>query len=251
MTRSLRLGLFLVGAVGLALLYALAIRGLPGEISSPYGEAVNALVVGQRRVTAAVSAVNFDYRGFDTLGEEFILFVSVMGALVLLRRTGDHDGEKGRPDAIHPQRDVPPSAALRVWILAMIGPKVLFGIYVVIHGQLTPGGGFQGGVILATVLLLIFLAEGFDAFQKITSFRGIEIVEAGAAAGYVLLGLLALFRGKEFLTNVLPLGRTGSLTSGGTIPAISLATGLEVATGFVLLLHGFLQDTFSREEESE
>jgi Domain related to MnhB subunit of Na+/H+ antiporter len=99
----------------------------------------------ERNITDAVSAVNFDYRGFDTLGEEFILFFSVLGSLLLLRMAEERKEEVPR-DAAASWRNVGPGDATRLWILVMIAPKVVFGIYIVVHGQRTPGGGFQGGV---------------------------------------------------------------------------------------------------------
>jgi multicomponent Na+:H+ antiporter subunit B len=165
----------------------------------------------------------------------------VMGSLVLLREAR----EKKKPlhrDAIDPQRDVSPGDALRVWTLGMIAPKVLFGVYVVIHGQQTPGGGFQGGVLLATAPLLIYLGVGFEVFKGVVSFRLVELAEAVGAAGFALIGLAGWATGQGFLANVLPLGKTGTLTSGGTIGLISVAVGLEVTAGFVLLLYAFLQE---------
>ncbi len=241
-----RIGLFLAGAAGLVVLYVLAYVRLPGprKPPSPYGQAINTRVVPERHITDAVTAVNFDYRGFDTLGEEFILFVSVMGTLVLLREAHGAEGRSHR-DAARPQRDVGPSAALRVWTLMMTGPTVLFGLYTVAHGQLTPGGGFQGGVVLATAPLLIYLTENFQAFKRITSHPLVEITEALGAAGYAIIGVIALIYGREYLTNVLPLGEKGNVLSGGTVCAINWATGLEVTAGFVLLLYAFLEKTLA------
>ncbi|MDB5304339.1 MAG: Na(+) antiporter subunit [Phycisphaerales bacterium] len=247
-----RMGIFFVGAAAVAALYALSAMRLPGpeDLRGQYMRIINSECVAARHVTDAVTAVNFDYRGFDTLGEEFILFVSVMGALVLLRQTDVKPGTPA-PDALSPGRAVGASDALRVWILGMTGPTVLFGIYTVIHGQLTPGGGFQGGVILATAPLLMYLAESFDIFRRITSHRLVETAEAIGAGAYGVIGLLAIFKGREFMTNVFPLGKGGSdlnLFSGGTIPVINVAVGIEVTAGFVLLLYAFLQEMLERKE---
>ena len=143
--------IFFAGAVGLGILLICAFSRLPGpdSLRSRYRNQINSRTVPERNTTDAVTAVNFDYRGFDTLGEEFILFVSVIGSIVLLRQP-DEKKEQPLPDALTPGRDVGPSDSIRLWILIMVAPKVLFGIYIVTHGQLTPGGGFQGGVILAS-----------------------------------------------------------------------------------------------------
>jgi multicomponent Na+:H+ antiporter subunit B len=250
MSRAWRLGMFILGAAGIALLFAFVSRPLPGPLPlrNRYAQAINTRVYVQRNVTDAVTAVNFDYRGFDTIGEEFILFVSVLGSIALLRMTTEKQ-EKLLPDAAEAHRDIPPSDAISLWILAAIAPKVLFGIYVVTHGQLTPGGGFQGGVVLATAALVIYVGESFAVFRRVMSHRLVELAEAAGAGGFLLIGMLGWFWGEPFLTNVLPLGKTHELTSGGTMPLISLATGLEVAAGFVLLLYAFLQENLTPQGE--
>jgi multicomponent Na+:H+ antiporter subunit B len=138
---------------------------------------------------------------------------------------------------------------MRLWILAMVGPKIAFGIYIIIHGQLSPGGGFQGGVILASAALIIYLGHNFQTFKRIMNHKLVEIAEAIGAAAFVLVGFLAVAFKQPFLTNFIPLGKARELTSGGTIPLISGATGLEVMGGFVLLLHAFLQETLTVEED--
>lgn len=250
MSNPWRMGLFLLGAAGLAVMFGLMIARLPGPHASPYGEAINQLASPQRHVTDGVTAVNFDYRGFDTLGEEFILFVSVMGSIVLLREAHEKKRET-RFDAITFARAVGPTDAVRVWTLATTGPIVLFGLYMVIHGQLTPGGGFQGGVVLATAPLLIYIVESYDVFKRVTSNPLIEITEAIGAGGYALIGLLGCFMGSWFLQNVLPLGEQNqpNILSGGTVPAINLAVGIEVAAGFTLLLAAFLQGLLAKGDE--
>lgn len=248
---KLRLPFFIIGICGLLALYATVISRMPGpaQMHSPYARAINKLCVPQRHSTDAVTAVNFDYRGFDTLGEEFILFVSVMGTLVLLREAMENKGPLAGDAAAQP-RNVRQGDLIRVTALALVGPTVVFGLYVVTHGQLTPGGGFQGGVILATAPLLVYLADDFTSFKRITSHPVIEIAEAVGAGLYAVIGAIALIFSKPYMTNVVPLGKTGSIASGGIIPLISLATGMEVAAGFVLLLYAFLQKALSERENS-
>jgi multicomponent Na+:H+ antiporter subunit B len=239
MSDTARRTVFLVAVLGFAGLYVWGILGLPpsGEYRGLYGKVINQGVVSERHATDAVTAVNFDYRGFDTLGEEFILFVSVMGVAVLLRRHKDESRTRAAPDE---------SAATRVMGVLLVGLIVTFGLYVVTHGQLTPGGGFQGGVILATAPLLVYLAGNPKKFLRIAPPWLVELGEASGAAEYVLLGLLGLVLGRLYLQNVVPLGPSDpKLNSAGTIPLINLSTGLEVAGGFVLLLSVFLEQVLS------
>ena len=244
MTRRARLRLFLVSAAVLAVVVLAGFGELPafGHPAATVGAVLNTLSVPQRHITDVVAAVNFDYRGFDTLGEEFIFFAAVLGvALILRAQQGEHAGH--RTDYATGRAVPPTSDAVRVLGLGLTPPTVLFSLYVVTHGHLAPGGGFQGGVILATGVLLIYLAGEFDDLHGLYTEPALERGAAVGVAGYVAIGLLGMAAGTAFLDNVLPLGRLGSIFSAGTVPVINLSVGLEVAAGLVLLLTNFLQQT--------
>jgi multicomponent Na+:H+ antiporter subunit B len=119
---------------------------------------------------------------------------------------------------------------------------VLFGFYIGLHGQLTPGGGFQAGVILAGAPLLVYMAQNTEAFKRITSHPAIELIEALGAASYALIGVAPLFLGVPLLTNFLPLGTTGDVFSAGTIALISACVGVEVTAAFLLVTYTYLQE---------
>lgn len=246
MNRKGRTVFFLISAAAFAGLYLWGLKGLPpmGHYRGPYGDVLNRVATYERHVTDIVTAVNFDYRGFDTLGEEFILFMSVVGGMVLLRRQREEQEQESNGGDKSPERDAPtPSDAVRVLTLGLVGPLVVFGLYIVAHGQLTPGGGFQGGVILATAPLLVYLAGDLKKFKQITSHTLVEVAEAAGTGAFLAIGFAGLILGGTYLRNVAALGKTGMINSGGTIALISLATGLEVAAGFVLLLYAFLEQT--------
>lgn len=256
MTRTGRVSFFLISGLALLSVLLWGMRNLPplGDYRGPYGTVLNSVAVYERHATDVVTAVNFDYRGFDTLGEEFILFTSVLGGVLLLRRQkgeGKESDDKSNEDQSSERHSVSPSDAVKVATLGLIGPLVVFGIYIGSHGQLTPGGGFQGGVILATAPLLVYLGGDFKTFKKIASHTLVEFAEAAGALGFVGIGFAGYFLGHAFLKNVFPLGRTGAINSSGTIAAISLATGLEVAGGFVLLLYAFLEQTLESRLKGE
>ncbi|HKW75968.1 MAG TPA: MnhB domain-containing protein [Terriglobales bacterium] len=245
MNSASRKTLFVVSAVGFLALYLWGLHGLPGfgHYPGPYGDIINALSVYERHTTDAVTAVNFDYRGFDTLGEEFILFASVMGANLLLRKQKD-DQEEDPPLDQAEDRVIPPTSdAVRMAGLLLVMPIVVFGIYTVTHGQLTPGGGFQGGVILASMPLILYLCGDYTAFKHVTSHLLAEVGEAIGAGGYAIIGLVSFVFGFKYLQNFIPLGQTGDVFSGGTIALISALTGLEVTAGIVLLMISFFRQT--------
>lgn len=135
MTPRQRLWLFGIAIAGLAACYLWAFSGLPGfgHYPGPYGPTVLKDVIAQTNATGVVSAVNFSYRGFDTLGEEFILFTAAAGMSVVLRRLrGEREREAGRPAlAVTADREVPvTSAAVRTSALLLAGPTawLVFGV---------------------------------------------------------------------------------------------------------------------------
>jgi multicomponent Na+:H+ antiporter subunit B len=243
-TRRGRTTLFLVGALGLAVLVLWGYSGLPdfGHYRGPYGDVLNDVSVPERHITDVVTAVNFDYRGFDTLGEEFILFAAVVGVAILLR--AQRDEEEREPLEFAFGRSAPrTSDAVRALAFGLVGPTVVTGVYVVAHGHLTPGGGFQGGVVLATALLLVYLAGEYSVLRKAAPLSLVEVCEGVGGGGFALIGLAGVVAGAAYLENVLPLGQVGHLNSAGTVPLINMSVGLEVAAGFVLILVEFLEQT--------
>lgn len=234
-------------AVFLSGLFSLHPVGQASPPASSYGDAANAISVHERHITDAVTAVNFDLRGFDTLGEEYILFAAVMGVLLLLRHHPDEQHAQSSDQA--PGRRVPrTSDAIRLFAVGLAGPLVIFGLYLVTHGQISPGGGFQGGVILATAPLMIYLAGHFPWLRRLVPHVFVETAEAVGAGGYAIIGAAALLQGEPFLFNFLPFGRPGEVFSGGTVALIDLTVGLAVAGGFVVILKTFLDRTVLRRQ---
>jgi multicomponent Na+:H+ antiporter subunit B len=127
-----------------------------------------------------------------------------------------------------------------------VGPTLLVGLYVVLHGHQTPGGGFQGGVILASALLLTYLSDRYTTLRRVGPLPILELGEGAGALGLVLLGLLGLVAGEAFFENVLPLGVTGTLLSAGTIEPGNVAVAFAVAGGFSFMLVEFLEQTLVR-----
>jgi multicomponent Na+:H+ antiporter subunit B len=122
---------------------------------------------------------------------------------------------------------------------------VLFGFYIGLHGQLTPGGGFQAGVILATAPFLVYLARNTRAFTRITSHPLMEFIDTLGAGAYAIIGMAALGMGVPLMTNILTLGQTGDVFSAGTIALISACVGIEVTAAFLLVAFTYLEEIIS------
>ncbi|MEM2907903.1 MAG: MnhB domain-containing protein [Candidatus Hadarchaeales archaeon] len=119
---------------------------------------------------------------------------------------------------------------------------LLFGAYVVLHGHLTPGGGFQGGVIIAASLLMLVLAYGMRRIQTAIDILKLELAEALGGLILVGIGLAGLVLGvAKFYGHVLPLGRLGELFSGGDLPLLNIGTSIKVAAGIALIFYVMLR----------
>lgn len=246
MTRNARTALFVVAACGLGVMLWMSFRDLPafGHDHHLYRNlAVRAAL--SRSTANVVSSINFDIRGLDTLGEETILLASVTGVMALLRPTTEE--REYRPTQAGSVLD---STKLVGYL--MLPVTLALGVDVVVHGHLTPGGGFQGGVVLATGLHLLYVSGTYRALNRLRPVRIFDIGEAFGAASFGLLGITGLFVGGYFLFNLLGTGTLGDFLSGGTVPLLNGAVGLEVACGMTVLLAQFLaqQITIGKKGES-
>jgi multicomponent Na+:H+ antiporter subunit B len=234
MSRRGRLLVFLLGASGVAVLYLLAALQAPAFGTATHPLRDDAVRAALAHATAnVVSTVNYDARALDTLGEETLLLGSVVGAAALLRPTA----REREADDTHEQAKILEPVQLAGYL--MLPVTLLIGADVVLHGQLTPGGGFQGGVVLGTGIHLVYLAGRYRALERVRPLRVFIAGEAVGTAVFVATGLAGLATA-GFLANILPKGTFGTLLSGGTVPLLNAAVGVEVASGVIVLLAGFL-----------
>jgi multicomponent Na+:H+ antiporter subunit B len=168
-----------------------------------------------------VTAVVVTYRGIDTLGEVSVLFLAAAAISLLLRSTGNKNGEGGVKEKRSASEILTTGADILVPVI------MLFGIYIFLHGHLSPGGGFQGGAVVASAVLLLFLAyPGFRLRHGI-----LAALESLSGTAYVVIAVLGLILASGFLdSRLLALGETGRIISAGTIPLIYTLIGLKVGT---------------------
>ena len=252
MRPAVRRWVFLIAGAGFVAFYLWGLTGLPGfgNYPGPYGDIINSVAVAQTKATGVVSAINFEYRGFDTVGEEFILFVAATGVSTVLRHLRGERDRSALDEAL--DRNAPPTSdAIRMVALLFTGPTVVIGWYLASHAQTSPSGGFQGGMVLATAFILIYLAGQFLVFERVSPVDVTDAVEAVGAAGFACIGLAAVGLGLAYLSNYLPLGQTpGAVDSSGTIALISFFVGVEVAASFVLIVGELLEQTLLVRQES-
>ncbi len=207
----------------------------PGPVASHYLQDG----VKENRGANLVTSVIVNYRGFDTLGEVTVLFLSVAGVGFVLRRSG---GNRRSPER-------PSSEILQTGARMLFAPIVVFGAYIFVHGHLSPGGGFQGGAVVASAVLLLFLANRHHHLPH-TMMHWLESL---VGFTYVLVGIGGLVIAGSFLSNqgVLPLGTWNKLFSGGVIPIIYILVGLKVGTELASLLDTLMDSGRPQNEGGE
>jgi multisubunit Na+/H+ antiporter MnhB subunit len=123
----------------------------------------------------------------------------------------------------------------------------MYGIYIIVHGHLTPGGGFAGGVVIAGAFILLVLAFGSDFLNLQKEEAGTTVRENLAVLFVLLLATAGFFTAaKTFFVNYLPKGRVGDLVSAGVLPLYNIFIGIEVASSIFII---FLALVIFKEEE--
>ena len=178
-------------------------------------------------VANTVTTVVVFFRGFDTLGEIAVLFIASLGIGLML-----HSNTKCNIK-------VESNFMLQTASIILFPIILLFGTYVMIYGHLSPGGGFQGGVIIASgVLLLLISHKAFEVPHSV-----IVALETFAGVSYVLIGLIGLLVLDVFLGNFLPhdISQMGLLLSGGIIPLIYIIVGIKVGSEISMIVQNLIK----------
>jgi multisubunit Na+/H+ antiporter MnhB subunit len=133
-------------------------------------------------------------------------------------------------------------------ITRMLLPLVLmFGFYIISYGQLTPGGGFQGGMILVGGVMSLYLAYGYIFLRQFNQ-QGLDIIEYGGMLVYLMIGLAGALFGNALFRNFLHGGQRSSLLSGGTIPLLNFTVAFKVASGTLIVILMLLEALKKGEE---
>lgn len=136
---------------------------------------------------------------------------------------------------------------VRTLIRLLLPFVLIFGFYITSYGHLTPGGGFQGGMILVGAVVSFYLAYGY-LFLRRFNHEDLDLAEHAGMLVFLLIGLLGSFSGDGFLGNFLPAGRPSSLPSGGTIPLLNFTVAFKVASGTLIVIVILLESLKKGEE---
>ena len=187
--------------------------------------------------TNIVAGMILDYRAFDTLGESHVLFVAAITVTILLR-LDKHKRKKDDTQIIETIEEAeeadrifePKHDSILQKVSLLLVPVIfVFGIYVILNGHLSPGGGFSGGAIIGAGLILYLNAFGFEKTEHFFTEKVYKIVSLCALAFYALIKCYAFFMGANGLDNHIPKGQPGHILSGGLILPLNIAVGCVVA----------------------
>jgi multicomponent Na+:H+ antiporter subunit B len=181
-------------------------------------------------VSNIVTGILITYRGFDTLGEVAVLFMVAASVGLLLRR--DEAGQKDMEE----DRRRPASEIVMTGSRVLLPVILTFGAYVIVNGHLSAGGGFQGGAIVASGVMLLLLA---DPGARLNA-AALSVIESLAGLSYVAIGMLGLVLAGGFLDpRFLPPGETGAFLSAGAVPLISALLGIMVGAELSVIINRF------------
>lgn len=223
--------LFIIGLC-MAMIYTVSYLPKVGDPDTP----ANSSIVAQRYIedglketgaTNIVTGMILTYRAFDTFGETNVLFIATICVMVLLML--DEKVLK-ISELKNDRRHEPKNDPILQTVAKVLCPVIfVFGIYIILNGQLSPGGGFSGGAILGAGMILFVTAFGFTKMEKFFNEHIYKIAKITALCMYGVIGSYFYITGANGIENHIPLGIAGRILSGGIILPIDIAVGIEVA----------------------
>lgn len=171
-----------------------------------------------------VAGMILDYRAFDTLGESFVLFTAMCAVTVLMAM-----GKARKP--LMPEADIvnyysdPIVKTVSKFIIPVI---LVFGVYILLNGHLSPGGGFSGGAILASALIIFAMVWGEERAHdtiRVGIIKGVTLVALGF---YACSKTYSFYTGANHLHSVISPGVPGRILSAGLILPLNVAVGFVV-----------------------
>lgn len=213
-----------------AAVMVLTVANLPpfGSADGPtVNEVAERYVENGTEETGAVNTVAgmiLDYRAFDTLGESFVLFTAMCTVTILMDQTGRRRKIKADVEIVHYGAD----PIIRTVCSFLIPVIMVFGVYILLNGHLSPGGGFSGGAVLAAGPIIYALVFGDDAASRVFSRKRIQIVVLCALGFYGIAKSYSFFTGANHLHSIISAGTPGRIFSAGLILPLNVAVGFVV-----------------------
>ncbi len=201
-----------------------------GDANNPVNNEVSKRYIEQGlEETGAVNIVAgmiLDYRAFDTFGESAVLFTAAICVMFLMR--SDITKDEQTPFANLEYKPMPRDLVVKNVAKFVIPFLLLFGIYLVLNGHISPGGGFSGGAVMGASLILFSSAYGYRTIQKIITAKLVKMTTFYSLLFYALAKGYSFFTGAHHIPTGIPLGTAGDILSAGLILPLNICVGLIV-----------------------
>lgn len=197
----------------------------------PLAESYVRLVPHDLGAPNVITGILLTFRAFDTLGEVAVLFMVAAGVGLVL------GGKRATAPVVPEEETATPASEIVQTAAQILVPLIaIFAAYIIMNGHISAGGGFQGGAVIASAVMLMLLA---DPGHRLNG-AFLSITESLAGVLFVLVGLGGLILAGGFLDNrVLPLGQFGAFFSAGAIPVLSVLLGVKVGCELSVILDRF------------
>ena len=243
------LALSVVLVIFLSAVLLLTVSNLPryGNSDAPVNNEVSERYIEsgmeETGATNLVAGMILDYRAFDTLGESHVLFTGICAVMILLA-TGREDKKRHlRYLAEESLYDVTGDPIVRVVAFFLMPCLLLFGVYVLFNGHLSPGGGFSGGAILGAAFILYSMAYGFEKTERFLNEKTIKVISCCSLGFYVVAKSYSFVTGANHLHSIISPGTPGDILSAGLILPLNVAVGMVVACTMYSIFSFFKRGT--------
>lgn len=222
--------IFIIMMIGV-MLFVVSYLPPVGKADNPVNNEVAArYITDGLQETGAVNIVSgmiLTYRAFDTFGETNVLFIATVCVMIMLMLDDKmlKKAERHNDRRFEPKNDIILQFSARVLCPIIF----VFGIYIILNGHISPGGGFSGGAILGAGLILYNSAFGFRMTERLFNEKVYKIAKITALCMYGTIGSYFYITGANNIANHIPLGTPGHILSSGIILPINFAVGIEVA----------------------
>ncbi|MDY6795285.1 MAG: hydrogen gas-evolving membrane-bound hydrogenase subunit E [Actinomycetota bacterium] len=240
--------LSLVFILGLAVLLLYVVGNMPsmGDPQNPTASHVSPHYlergVEETGSENAVTSVIINYRGYDTMGEVTVIFCALAGVLAVLGRE-----KKGRIYAYTDHSKVRSSPIVRTFLIFLVPFIIMFSVYTILHGELAPGGGFQGGAVIGASMIIFTTIFGlWEASKSIPQKLRIPL-EGTAVMAFFVVGVAGLIGGGSFLTFLMP--RVTESLQPALVTWLTVIVEIGIGVGGAMIFTSILFSMIREEEE--
>ncbi|MEW6552798.1 MAG: hydrogen gas-evolving membrane-bound hydrogenase subunit E [Actinomycetota bacterium] len=239
--------LIFIAALFALLLYVVASMPTMGDADNPTNssEVIKRYLEGAEEETHTenvITGIILNYRGYDTMGEVSVIFCALAAVLAVLGRE-----KRGKIYAYTDRSGVPPSVIVKTMVAFLVPFIILFSIYTILHGEVSPGGGFQGGAIVGASMIIFTTIFGLFASSERIPQKVRAPLEGSAVIAFFVVGVLGLIGGGNFLTYAWP--DISSSLQPAVVVWLTILVEIGIGLGGAMVLISILFSMIREEEE--